>query len=139
MAKKGEHKIALDTSVFIYLFEEHPLYGKLAERLIRKIEMGTFEAVFSCIGLIELQTGPKKMGRFDLSASYRELLGSLPNLSICGLDEESIEIASDLRARYDIATPDAIHIATAIHEGADAFVANDRALKKIKEISIHGL
>ena len=40
----------------------------------------------------------------------------------------------DLRTKYGVKTPDAIHLATAIEHKADVFVTNDRQLKKVKEI-----
>jgi predicted nucleic acid-binding protein len=131
-----EQVIGLDTSVFIYLFEEHPEYVKRAEHILEKIERGATRAVFSSIGLIEILTGPKKKERHDLAARYRDIITTFPNLTIQGINERIVEHASDLRARYGIRTPDAIHLATAIDFGARTFFTNDRALKKVKEIVV---
>ena len=102
------------------------------------IEAGRIEAVFSSIGLIEVLTGPKRTGNFELAGEYRELFAHFPNLTIGGMNEAIVEIASNLRATYGISTPDAIHIATAIDANAQKFITNDKALRKIKikEISI---
>lgn len=129
-------KIGLDTVVVIYLLEEHPQYFSYAENLFKNIEKGHIEAVFSVVGLIELQTGVKRRNRYDLAFSYRTLLGTFPNFSIIGINEQIVEIASELRAKYDISTPDAIHIATAIDFGADTFITNDKTLQKVKEIAV---
>lgn len=128
--------IALDSPIIIYAWESNPAYVKSAHKLLRKIESGEFVALFSVIGMIEVLTGPKKAGDFRLAQQYKELLISYPHLQIISLNEDVIDIASDLRAKYNLATPDAIHIATAIYERADVFVTNDKALKKVKEISI---
>lgn len=129
-------KIGIDTAVVIYLLEEHPKYLSYAEKLFKNIQNGQIEAVFSVIGLIELQTGVKRRNRYDLAFSYRTLLGTFPNLSITGINEQVVEISSDLRARYGISTPDAIHIATAIDFGANTFITNDKTLKKVKGIDV---
>ena len=86
--------------------------------------------------MIEILTGPKQVGRFDLAQEYKHILTHFPNLIICGLDEKIVDTASNIRAKYNIATPDAIHIATAIENSATEFLTNDKRLKKIKEIQI---
>lgn len=128
--------IGLDTSVFIYLFEGHAQYAKRAEDILFEVEQNKKQAVFSSIGLIELLVGPKREGRDDLVLQYKELVTRFPNLTIRGLSENIIDLASDLRAKYRIATPDAIHIATAIDSRAKKFITNDKGLRKVKEITI---
>ena len=47
------------------------------------------------------------------------------------------ERAGKLRGRYtDIKALDAIQIASAIEVGADAFLTNDKKLKKVEEITV---
>lgn len=128
--------IGIDSVIFIYLFEENPQYFLLAQRVLTSIENGTHGGVLSVVGMIEILTGPKMKEKFEVAYQYRELLKSFPNLTISGINERIVDIASDLRGRYRIATPDAIHIATAIDFGAKKFVTNDKSLKKIKEIKI---
>lgn len=129
-------KIGLDTVVFIYLLEDRGASGRRAERLLHSVEQGVTEAVFSSIGIIEILTGPKKLGRSDLAAQYKEHLAHFPHLTIAGINEAIVDAASDLRARYGISTPDAIHIATALDFGAEEFFTNDKALRKIREIVV---
>lgn len=131
--------IGLDTSILIYLLEEHPRYGEPARRLFSKIERGSARGVFSILGMVELLTGVKKQKRPDLAQDYKILLSRFPHLDIYGIDERMVDIASDLRAAYGIRTPDAIHLATSIAKHANLFVTNDRALKKVKEIKVVSL
>jgi predicted nucleic acid-binding protein len=44
--------------------------------------------------------------------------------------------AARLRARYNLRTPDALHVATAINAGCQAFLTNDNTLKRVTELSI---
>jgi len=46
------------------------------------------------------------------------------------------EQAARLRAQYRLRTPDAIHIATAMIAGCDAFLTNDRDLKRVQAIRV---
>jgi predicted nucleic acid-binding protein len=67
---------------------------------------------------------------------YKDILTNFPNLEIVNVDLEIADIASTLRSRYSIKTPDAIQVATAINKGCSAFITNDFALQKIEEINV---
>jgi predicted nucleic acid-binding protein len=47
------------------------------------------------------------------------------------VDSGVAEIASDLRAAHNLRTPDAIHLATALQSGAEAFVSQDDRLRNL--------
>ncbi|MEW6610074.1 MAG: type II toxin-antitoxin system VapC family toxin [Patescibacteria group bacterium] len=128
--------IGIDSSVLIYLWEKNPEFLTSARRILQTIERGDYCGVFSIIGIIEIFTGVKSQNRYDLVPIYRNLIKNFPNLIVAGITERVVDISSDLRAMYKLRTPDAIHIATAIDFGADEFITNDDALRKIKEIKI---
>lgn len=128
--------VGIDSVLFIYIFEKDHALAKKAKLILKNIEVGNLNGIFSSIGLIEVLTGPKKMGNQNLAFQYKTLISNIPNLTIIGINESIVELASDLRAKYGIKTPDAIHIATAIDAKADKFITNDKKLKKIKEIKI---
>lgn len=128
--------VGIDTSVFIYFFEDHQKYADQAERILTLIESGKMEGVFSVVGLIEILTGPKKQKKEELAYEYKELITHFPHLRIQGIGEKSVDISSHLRAKYGITTPDALHVAAAIEAGAEQFITNDKRLSKIKEIDI---
>lgn len=129
-------KIGIDTPILIYLLERNRQHIGQARAVMLAVQSGKYQAVFSSIGLVEILTGPKRQGHYEIAARYRETITHFPNLTIGGINEAIVEIASDLRATYGISTPDAIHIATAIDANAQKFITNDKALRKIKEISI---
>lgn len=131
--------IGIDSSVFIYLLEEHPQFLSRARKALLSVQEGKYEAVLSVIGMIEILTGPKLQGKKELAAHYKELIKNFPHVRIMGIDESVVDIASDLRGKYRLRTPDAIHIATAIAHSAEKFVTNDMALKVVTEIPIEML
>lgn len=131
-----EQAVGLDSVVFIYLLENNSEYGESAAAILSRVQTGQEQAVLSSIGVIEILTGPKKEERFDLAAGYKDWLAGFPNLTIWGMTERVADLASDLRARYGISTPDAIHLATAIDFGALKFITNDKELKRVKEIDV---
>ena len=128
-----------DSMLFIYHFEDNKLFGEAAQDLLRCTEEGECRLVCSVLSLLEVLVVPKRSGRLDLCQRYRDLFASFPHLSLLPVDAEIAEIASDLRARYQIRTPDSIHVASAIAARADAFVSEDTRLRKIQEIPVLSL
>jgi predicted nucleic acid-binding protein len=47
-----------------------------------------------------------------------------------------IERATDLRAKYNLRSPDAIHYATAVEIGATVFLTGDRAFFRCSEVPV---
>lgn len=128
--------IGIDTMVFIYHLEDHPDFSTITERLFDAAEKGKFHAITSLITLLEILVKPKKEGLTKVVSDYRDLLLTFQNLKFIPVDLRVTDLASTLRAKYSIRTPDAIQIATAIAEGAAAFITNDDQLKKVNEIEI---
>ena len=131
--------IGIDAVLFIYLLEQNKRYLKQTKQIFNQLQTGDIGAILSAIGLIEILTGPKRQKRNDIAADYKRLIVNFPNLRIIGLTENIVDLASDLRAKYKLATPDAIHIATAIDANADEFITSDKALRKVKEIKVRVL
>jgi len=50
-----------------------------------------------------------------------------------------VERATDLRARHNLKTPDALHDATAVEVGATVFLTGDRALSRCSEVPVEVL
>ena len=75
-------------------------------------------------------------GREDLANAYREILLRSPALRAIPLDQQAAEAAARLRAVYNLRTPDAIQIATAIQSGASHFLTNDITLAQVSGISV---
>lgn len=128
--------IGLDTQIFIYVFEQNPKYHNFCLSILKKIQRGEVQGVFSSIGLIELLTGPYSNQRLELARTYSQYLDQLKNFAIVYDNPSIVRKSVELRAKYNLATPDAIHLATAIFLEADYFLTNDKKLKKVKEIKV---
>jgi predicted nucleic acid-binding protein len=128
--------IGLDTMVFIYHFEENQIYSPLTFSIFESLEKGNFNAVTSILTLLEILVKPKRENNSILTERYKILFETFPNLQMKILDENIADIASSLRANYNINTPDAIQVATSLEAQADIFITNDSSLKKITEIKV---
>jgi len=130
----ARHKlVGADTMVFIYHLEDHPKYAPLTRFIFEAWERGENAGVTSMITLMEILVQPKRAGGIKAANDYRDLLLTYPNLLIAGLNAEFADIASDLRAKYGIRTPDALQLAAALQAGADGFITNDAQLKQVRE------
>jgi len=128
--------VFLDTSPLIYLAEGSPEYREpVLQQLTRWIEndvqLGT-----STLTLLELLVGPKKENNLRLERQYRSLLNAFLSTPLINMDSEIALLASDYRANLGLRTPDAIQIATAVHNGYDVFYTNDRRLHRCNDIEI---
>jgi len=128
--------VGLDTMVFIYHFEENQLYSPLTFSIFESLEKGNFNGITSTLTLLEILVKPRKENNLLLVERYKILLETFPNLQVKELNESIADIASGLRANYNINTPDAIQMATSLEAQADVFITNDASLKKVTEIKV---
>lgn len=128
--------VGLDSAPFIYHFEEHPRYQALCAEVFDLMEVETIQTVTSTVTLIEVLTKPLAKSEHQLSARYEQYLRFGPSLTLCSLDSDLALRAAQLRARYQIRTPDAIQLAAAIEFGARVFLTNDDRLRKVTEIEV---
>lgn len=98
--------------------------------------MGSSHGVTSVVTLTEAATSPYRNGRPDLADAFRDLLTSLPPLTVAPIDLETSLLAANLRATYSLRTPDALQIAACLQHGATAFVTNDRRLLRVSDLQV---
>ncbi len=134
-ALKGVRQAVLDTMVFIYLFEDDPVYGAPCERLLKEAAVGVFSGIVTPITMAEILVKPLKNKRSDIADRYRQALRNLPNVQPCVFNLETGMMAGALRAQYGFPLPDAMQAAAAL-QGGGVLVTNDRALKRIKEVRV---
>lgn len=128
----GSHRrVLIDTSVWIYHFEQNPKLASAAGRVIENLEAGKFRGIASELTLLELTVRPLQLGRQDVADDYEVLLGYFPNLELQPISREVLLEAAGLRARYRLRTPDAIQIATGLRYGATLAVTNDDAWRNL--------
>lgn len=70
----------IDTTVWVYLLDEHPDYVDLAETVIGRVERGLLRACTSALTLAEILTGPAKKNDFSAVNDYTLYLTHFPNL-----------------------------------------------------------
>lgn len=131
---KKHHRVALDTSVFIYFIEEHSDYYPFCDKVFESIETGLIKASTSTLSLLEVLVQPYRMKKDDLVYKFYSLLSTYPNLTWIDMNLKIADISARLRAEHKLKTPDSIQAASAVLSGATGFICNDKAFKRVREI-----
>lgn len=117
---------------FIYWLEpgQPERHRFLEEQVFRPLVDGSLRAVTSAVTLTELLVPYFLRGETEQAELLRRTLDSNPGLAILEVDSRVAVRAAELRARLQIKPMDALHVATAIVAGAEAFLTNDRRLAR---------
>ncbi len=135
-ALRGVHRLAFDTSPLIYLIEKHPVYFDRMVFIIQAVHNTPIEGIASFLTLTEVLVQPLRAGNLTLAKDYEDILLNSVNFRLLPVDGPVARQAAHLRARYNLRTPDALHLATAITSGSDAFLTNDLDLKRVKDVRV---
>ena len=135
-ALRSTRRIGIDTPVFIYHIEQTSPRASAASTILRAVADGQFQAVTSVITTLEVMIQPLRLGRAEIADAYEALLGDIPNLAVVDVDARVARIGAELRATYRLRTPDALQIAACLAHGAEAFITNDRRLRRVIEIDV---
>ena len=135
-ALEGVQRLYTETAPLIYYVEEHPKYVAKMDAIIEAIEDRPIEAVSSVITLTEVLTRPLKLGNARLEREYRDILLYSGVFRLLTITAQIAESAAALRARYNLRTPDALHVAAGIDARCDAFLTNDTGIKRVTEIAV---
>lgn len=122
--------IYLDACLVIYLAEGHPAWGEAVASAMA--QAGEARFAISPLVKCECLVGPMKRGDPVLQRTYEELFELFVPLA---MPEPVYLQAAQLRARFGLKTPDALHLACAQHHRCSALWTNDERLSQVS----HGL
>ncbi|HEX9961610.1 MAG TPA: PIN domain-containing protein [Pyrinomonadaceae bacterium] len=104
--------------------------------LIARVENEEITGITSVISLCEVLIHPLRNQNLNLKQRYLDILQNSPNFFTKSINSATAQTAASLRAKYNLRTPDALQIATALENGCDAFLCNDKDLKRVTELKI---
>lgn len=120
--------VGLDTAPLISYIKEEPAYLPQLDAFFAAMTRGEFEVVTSTMTVSELLTHPVRENHPTLATAYRDILQNTEHLRIVPITADIVETAAQLHAAYNIRTPDAIQVATALSMNADFFLTADAGL-----------
>lgn len=124
----GIRRIYLDTCIVIYFIEKHPSYSTTIEYLLSSLSVKDIVCYsplirFECLIMPIRTNNPDLQNHYELFFKAQECLE---------MTSEVFEKSAKLRAdNIYLKTPDALHLATALHYECDEFWTNDDRLFQI--------
>lgn len=118
----------IDTAPIIYYIEAHPQFGPLAKEVFDSFLSGRITAYSSVLTLTEVLPKPMESGDVKLARKFSEFLEHGKNLNLVEITAAIAKQAGVLRGHYPVLR--------ALDAGADAFITNDKKLKRMKEINV---
>jgi predicted nucleic acid-binding protein len=131
--------LGVDTAPFIYFTEQRAGTVDKMRTIFRRVFDEAMVAVVSTIILPEILAKPLKESDAELVAAYRSMFDNTQGIILRPVSAAIAYHAANLRARYNLKTPDALHIATAIEAGCQAFLTNDLDLRRVNDIQVLAL
>ncbi len=129
-------RVGLHTSVFIFEIERNPRYIELVRPVFRWLAGPEGSGVASTITMLEVLVQPYRARDPNRVGDFLALLSTYPHLLWIAPTLEVTIRAAQLRAELNLATPDAIQAATAVLGGAGAFISNDAAFRRWKDLDV---
>ena len=126
-------RVAIDSMVFIYHFEEDERYLLLTTALFDRMENGQLAAATSIITTAEIFSHQKVIKSEDLSAVYSHVFSMWPGLTIVSPDMDEAQLAGAIRVQYGLRLPDAFQVTAGLKFGAQALITNDERFRRVKQ------
>ncbi len=132
-----KRKIALDSMIFIYHFEQAETYIRRVREILLSAQKGENELVTSVMSVVQALSAPKHLHLLEVVNEISYFFKEAEFLRVVELDWEiALETARLRRENGSLRTPDAVQLATAIVSGAEVFVTNDLKLRNMKSLSV---
>jgi predicted nucleic acid-binding protein len=126
----------LDASAVIYLIEgSASIRAQVAARIAQAEKDPAGRLLASRLSRLECRVKPLRAGDAATLATY-DAFFTRARLSVLDVSAAVLDRATELRARHGFKVPDAIHLATAIEAGADAFLTGDAGLAKCPGLNV---
>lgn len=126
-------KIALDSNLFIYHFEDNAAFAPYTNKIFTSLCQGRLKAVTSTVSIIETLSYPSPP---KVIRSIAEAFLNIPNLEIIEVNQHVALEAARIRRKYGFRLPDSVQLATATLNKAEAFISNDQRLKRFQQCKI---
>lgn len=127
-----------DASALIYLVEGKPPFGRrvreaLAPLTEAHLDLGT---AVSRLTWLECRVGPLKANDTAVLAAY-DAFFACTDLVWVELTKNVVELATAIRVKHGLRTPDALQAASGLQLGADhVFLTGDTAFKRVAGLNV---
>jgi predicted nucleic acid-binding protein len=135
-ALRSIHSLYVDTAPFIYFVEKSPNYIERMRAVFLRVDSGALTILTSAITLTETLNKPFQANDKILLDAYFTLYLKTQHVLFVPASESVAIRAAQLRAQYNLKTPDALQISAALETGCDGFLTNDLSFRRIAELPV---
>ena len=123
-------RVYLDANIVIYFVEQHPrFFPVLLQHMFDTNGAEQVSCVTSDLCRLETRVLPLREGDQRLLNRYDAFFSTLQAHAV-PMSSEVFDLATQLRAEHRLKTPDALHLAAALHSGCDEFWTLDDRLNR---------
>jgi predicted nucleic acid-binding protein len=128
--------IYIDSSILIYTVETHAQYWPILKSFWENARLKSLTLITSELATLECLVAPFRNSDQKLVQAYMHIFNSA-ELRVVPLNRAILFEAAKLRAEISgLRTPDAIHTATALASGCNAFLTNDNGFRRISKLDV---
>jgi len=129
-------RVALESSVFILALEGNKDFPQASE-LFRVLAVARAEVFASVLTITEVINKSYEIGDTKRVPARLDFIHGGGRINVIDVSQAIALKAAQLRAKYHLKTPDAIHLATAIEANCDVFFTADKDFQiNISEVKI---
>ncbi len=129
-------RVYLDTNIFIYAVEGYAEFQDLLNELFEAFDNRNLKAITSELTLAEVLVKPLIDNNTGVCLAYENAIQNSPVLEVIPINRKILIESARLRTIINLRLPDAIHGATAILNGCETFLTNDKRLEVISGINV---
>jgi predicted nucleic acid-binding protein len=123
-------RIFWDTMLFIYFFEDHPVYAERVQQLLERSYRRGDTLFTSYLALGEMMAGTAHSAAPQKAIAVRDNFEEM-GFSLLPFDGGAVAPFSWLRAKERLKIADSIHLACAASAGIDLFLTGDKQLMRL--------
>ena len=127
--------VYVDANAIIYSIERVEPYRSLLTPMWEAVRAGRFTLASSELVALETLVKPLRDGNVRLEMLFRSILAAA-EMDLIPATLETWEDAARIRAETGLATPDALHVATALHAGCTLFITNDTDFRRVQGLPV---
>lgn len=133
--------VFFDACALIYLLEgNEPFTGRIRQTLAQAANQHpNLSVAVSRLSWLECRVGPMKRNDNAMLARY-DAFFSRPDLIWVELSKDVVELATAIRVKHGMKTPDALQAASCLQLGSNhLFLSGDAAFERVNGLNLHRL
>ena len=126
--------ILLDTNIFLNVKNKEQQFYGFSKKLLDAVDNGKVQAIVSVVTVAEICAGYHEAGEEREKHDFMAHIQSSPNFKVVNLDPSLADYSGKIRAQTKLRLPDAIVVATALMEKAQAIATHDQRLNNASKL-----